>query len=126
MATTHQPYFVLTPIRSYPPCHALSSFSLFLFLFIAAAQSAMDDAGLGEFFAGASAGTALYSVEGAAFGGDLAAGYGFDIGALSAGLDYPVDTDLPASGIVVTLRMKPSGTNESGYVVPERQPHSGV
>jgi hypothetical protein len=54
--------------------------------------AAAEPAGAGEFFAGVSAETALYSVDAAAFGGSLAAGYGFDIGAIGVRLDYLVDT----------------------------------
>jgi hypothetical protein len=40
-----------------------------------------------------SAQTALYSVDAAAFGGGLTAGYGFDIGALGIRAAYLADTD---------------------------------
>jgi hypothetical protein len=47
----------------------------------------------GEFFLGASAESALYSNDRAAFGGGAVFGYGFDIGALGAALDYLTDPD---------------------------------
>jgi hypothetical protein len=76
-----------------PPRHLLSSFFPLLFLaavFPAAAQSGPDDA---EFFAGASAETAIYSIDSMAAGGGLTAGYGFDIGAIGIGLRYLVDME---------------------------------
>jgi hypothetical protein len=47
----------------------------------------------GEFFIGASAETALYSNDAAAFGGGAVFGYGFDIGALGVTLDYLADPE---------------------------------
>jgi hypothetical protein len=58
----------------------------------AAAQSARTGE-RGEFFLGASAKTAAYSIDGTAFGGGLSAGYDFDIGALGVSLDYLADPD---------------------------------
>ena len=55
-------------------------------------SGATGGAGSGWFFIGMSAETALYSVDTAAFGGGLTAGYGFDIGAIGLGLWYLVDT----------------------------------
>jgi hypothetical protein len=60
------------------------------------AQSGVESAGAGlggEFFAGMSVKTAVYSVNNGAFGGGLAWGYSFDIGALGLNLDYLVDPD---------------------------------
>jgi hypothetical protein len=53
--------------------------------FPAAAQS--------EIYIGASAETALYSIDTMSAGGGLTAGYGFDIGAIGIGLRYLVDTE---------------------------------
>ncbi|MDR2159287.1 MAG: hypothetical protein LBP23_04370 [Treponema sp.] len=58
---------------------------------LAALPAAAAPGDRGEFFAGVLAESALYSVDGAAFGGGLAAGYGFDIGAVGLRADYLVD-----------------------------------
>jgi hypothetical protein len=84
--------------RQYSPRRAsLNGFFLLLFaaVVLPAAWSGetVREAFPGEFFVGASAETALYSSDGAAFGGGLAAGYGFDIGALGVRLDYLVDPE---------------------------------
>jgi hypothetical protein len=50
-------------------------------------------AGRAEFFIGASAETALYSIETVAAGAGLCAGYGFDIGAIGIGLRYLADAE---------------------------------
>jgi hypothetical protein len=58
-----------------------------------ATDSARAAAEPGEVFIAVSAGTAFYSAESAAFGGGLAAGYGFDIGAIGVTMDYLVDPE---------------------------------
>jgi hypothetical protein len=68
------------------------SFGLCIFFLCLALPAAAQSGGKGEFFVGASAETACYSVDSAAAGGGLTFGYGFDIGALGLKAVYLADT----------------------------------